>query len=174
MKPLHSITIAVIINSTLLLASEPKSPEDFIAAFRTVIKEKSTEKLAALTSLVGATDACGRRSESPVIRVITGGSATAGSRNVGEHRRRRARGGGRASRRTKTTFEGRKISSESGSGGKSIRATGGGRSPGSKMRYKIPAQGKRLGARRLWVRGFPMRYKISAAVNPLCWWGLSR
>ena len=42
------------------------------------------------------------------------------------------------------------------------------------MRYKIAAQGKRLGARRLWVRGFPMRYKISAAVNPLCWWGLSR
>ena len=57
MKTLHSITIAVIINSTLLLASEPKSPEDFIAAFRTVIKEKSTEKLAALTYLVGATDA---------------------------------------------------------------------------------------------------------------------
>jgi len=57
MKTLHSITIAVIITSTLALASEPKTPEEFVAAFSSALKEKSAEKLDALTYLVGATDA---------------------------------------------------------------------------------------------------------------------
>ena len=56
MKTLHSIAATLVISSALALASGPTTPEEFTAAFSAALKEKSPEKLAALTYTVGASE----------------------------------------------------------------------------------------------------------------------
>ena len=57
----------------------------------------------------------------------------------------------------------------SGSGARSIRATGAKRELGGKMRYKRPAMLKMLKESGLQKQHLSIRYKISAALNLLSW-----
>lgn len=56
MKTLHSIILAALIAGTLVFASEPSTPDEFIAAFGTALKEKSSDKLDALTYIAGMSE----------------------------------------------------------------------------------------------------------------------
>ena len=57
MKSLLPILASLFVIAPLLLGAQPSSPEDFIAAYRAAIQEKSPEKLSALTYWVGMSEA---------------------------------------------------------------------------------------------------------------------
>ena len=57
MKTIHSILANLLISSVLVFASGPTTPEQFTTAFNAALKEKSAEKLDALTYTIGMTDA---------------------------------------------------------------------------------------------------------------------
>jgi len=69
----------------------------------------------------------------------------------------------------KTTFAEAKMLIGSGSGARSIRATGAKRELGGKMRYKRPVILKMLNESWLQKRHLSIRYKIAAALNLLFW-----